>query len=565
MGYSVSGNLSQTQNNRTATTDDLGQAIYKGTSTLHGSEGIGRVYTDKATGKTYNYNPGGSSLANDWWLSNYGQQNPNVQANSTELTNYKAYDYLADALNAVNGSNGALKLGSSSGGFFTYDNPDYQAPTPTTTTAQGVRSETDANGITRSYDAQGNLIYSSDPSEASQITNNGTTAGEQTKVSDYTDARLADLENANLAARQNMNSLLQKYTDPNSSYMQPFNLDKQIGQLEATMKELENQQVKSYVDMTEDYKNAKMSMDRANNNYTYQQQDVNRAVNNYDKQNAVLGGLLETQIPIYNMANEQYARAISQGVPESDWEYRKQIQDALMDYQESRLNPTYAKQADALATKLANQGIEQGGNTYGSEWDIYNRAKNDAYQSAYNNAISLGEDAIQGQFNRDMARYQQIAQDYMNTSTQALQAGKNWADALTSAMNPVNEAYANVNSAMGLINDATLNYDRVFQTDIDNKEKATQSYIKQMEARAAMASASASLAQAARQQQQSEIAGLLNSVSPNNNTGTSLGGTTTGSSGAIYNSSGVQNGVMVNGMPTAITSSGTPFKLSYSK
>lgn len=116
---------------------------------------------------------------------------------------------------------------------------------------------------------------------------------------------------------------------------------------------------------------------------------------------------------VYNSAADQYQKLIESGkMPESDWEYRKQIQDALMDYQESRLNPTYAKQADDLAVKLANQGITQGSNTYGSEWDIYNRAKNDAYQSAYNHAITLGEQAIQNQFNRDMQTYQQYANNY---------------------------------------------------------------------------------------------------------------------------------------------------------
>lgn len=116
---------------------------------------------------------------------------------------------------------------------------------------------------------------------------------------------------------------------------------------------------------------------------------------------------------VYNAAADQYQKLIESGkMPESDWEYRKQIQDALMDYQESRLNPTYTKQADDLAVKLANQGITQGSDTYGSEWDIYNRAKNDAYQSAYNHAITLGEQAIQNQFNRDMQTYQQYANNY---------------------------------------------------------------------------------------------------------------------------------------------------------
>lgn len=498
---------------------------------------IERPYQDKTTGDWYLYN--GSPTTYQFADRNVGGYQ-NAQQNYTKLDNYQGYNSLADALNAANSSNGKLKVGIADGYsydrnpagnyqdivnyapmYYTYDNPDATTQQTTNTTRQGVRTETDANGITRSYDAQGNLIYSSDPSEASSITGNGTTAGQQTQVQDYTDPRLAALENANLAARQNMNSLLQKYTDPTSSYMQPFSLDKQIDAYDNLLQDASDSfGTHNFIDMEKDYASAEKRLAEAQDNYNFMQQGVKTALENYNRQNSVLGGMLESQLPIYNLANEQYFNAMKQGVPQSDEAYRKQVQDALMDYQESRLNPTYAKQADALATRLANQGLTQGSNVYGQEWDTFNRGKNDAYQSAYNNAIALGEDAIQGQFNRDLARYQQIAQDYMNTSSQALQAGKNWSDALNSAMNPINSAYSNVNSAMGLINDAQSNYNNVFATDIDNYSKGEQAYAANLQGQAAIISAQASAALAARQQQQNELQGLLGDVSPNNNTGT---------------------------------------------
>ena len=171
---------------------------------------------------------------------------------------------------------------------------------------------------------------------------------------------------------------------------------------------------------------------------------------------------------IYNTAAEQYKKAMQSGMPESDWAYRKQIQDALMNYQESRLNPTYAKQADDLAVKLANQGITQGSNAYGSEWDIYNRAKNDAYQSAYNNAITLGEQAIQNQFNRDMQTYQQYANNYDLAAKYRDMAGDNLNNVYSL---DVQQNAALNNSAIGLMSAYQANQQRAQQQALETRQQ----------------------------------------------------------------------------------------------
>ena len=171
---------------------------------------------------------------------------------------------------------------------------------------------------------------------------------------------------------------------------------------------------------------------------------------------------------VYNTAAEQYKRAMANGAPKSDWAYRKQIQDALMDYQESRLDPTYAKQADTLAVKLANQGITQGSNAYGSEWDIYHRAKNDAYQSAYNHAITLGEQAIQNQFDRDMQTYKQYANNYDLAAKYRDAAGDNLNNVYSL---DVQQNAALNNSAIGLMGAYSANQQRAQQQALQTRQQ----------------------------------------------------------------------------------------------
>lgn len=251
---------------------------------------------------------------------------------------------------AADASNGQYLLGyyQPENWYYLYDNPDYKA-------SQTNNSATDAYG---------------------KPVNNGTTAGTMTSAITL-DPHQQYLLNQQNAAKEQLTNALADYTGNvfNSAYRPDQNDATRLRSFSGANGEL------AKTDLSGDFKVANDFVNRASG--------------------------------VYNSAADQYQKLIESGkMPESDWEYRKQIQDALMDYQESRLNPTYAKQADDLAVKLANQGITQGSNTYGSEWDIYNRAKNDAYQSAYNNAITLGEQAIQNQFNRDMQTYQQYANNY---------------------------------------------------------------------------------------------------------------------------------------------------------
>lgn len=95
------------------------------------------------------------------------------------------------------------------------------------------------------------------------------------------------------------------------------------------------------------------------------------------------------------------------GPPTADEDYRKQIQDALYGQMASRLDPRFQQQESDLISRLAAQGITQGSQAYDREFSNFGRDRNDAYQSALNNAITGGEQAVSGQFGRDLSGRQQ--------------------------------------------------------------------------------------------------------------------------------------------------------------
>ena len=288
--------------------------------------------------------------------------------------------------------------------YYLYDNPDYKAP------------PTNNSGAT---DAYGKPI------------NNGTTAGTMTSAITL-DPHQQYLLNQQNAAKQQLTNALADYTKKvfNSSYQPEKGEATRLRTFSEVMRELNK------TDLSGAFSSAKDFVNRAND--------------------------------VYNTAAEQYKKAMASGMPKSDWAYRKQIQDALMDYQESRLNPTYAKQADDLAVKLANQGITQGSNAYGSEWDIYHRAKNDAYQSAYNNAIAQGEQAIQNQFDRDMQTYKQYANNYDLAAKYRDAAGDNLNNVYSL---DVQQNAALNNSAIGLMGAYQVNQQRAQQQALQTRQQ----------------------------------------------------------------------------------------------
>ena len=319
-------------------------------------------------------------------------------------------DPYSAALAAANASGGKYLVGyyKPENWYYLYDNPSYTAPAP-------------APAPTPTYTTDANK----------KPVNNGTTAGTMTSVIKLNPHQQYLLNQQN-AAKQQLTNALADYAKKvfNSSYQPEKSEATRLRTFSEVMRELNK------TDLSGAFSTARDFVNKTND--------------------------------VYNTAAEQYKKAMANGAPKSDWAYRKQIQDALMDYQESRLNPTYAKQADDLAVKLANQGITQGSSAYGSEWDIYNRAKNDAYQSAYNNAITLGEQAIQNQFNRDMQTYQQYANNYDLAAKYRDMAGDNLNNVYSL---DVQQNAALNNSAIGLMGAYQANQQRAQQQALETRQQ----------------------------------------------------------------------------------------------
>jgi len=72
-----------------------------------------------------------------------------------------------------------------------------------------------------------------------------------------------------------------------------------------------------------------------------------------------------------------------------------QIQNKAEEALLSRLEPKFARDEDALRTRLLNQGIRSGSEAFGTEMDRFNQAKNDARQQAVIGALQTRPQSIQ--------------------------------------------------------------------------------------------------------------------------------------------------------------------------
>lgn len=84
---------------------------------------------------------------------------------------------------------------------------------------------------------------------------------------------------------------------------------------------------------------------------------------------------------VTNIGNQNFASGIDYNEPiqmgvgaDNFSEDRRRVEEALS----SRLEPQYARDEDAMRTRLSNQGITQGSTAWGSEADAFNRARNDS-------------------------------------------------------------------------------------------------------------------------------------------------------------------------------------------
>lgn len=104
---------------------------------------------------------------------------------------------------------------------------------------------------------------------------------------------------------------------------------------------------------------------------------LNTTLNSADQQQldrtrrlqAGLGGIAEG-----NIGNYQSMFSNPLMAPSGDANSRNSVENALS----SRLEPQFARDEEAMRSRLANQGIMQGSEAYNNDYDAFNRSKNDA-------------------------------------------------------------------------------------------------------------------------------------------------------------------------------------------
>lgn len=94
--------------------------------------------------------------------------------------------------------------------------------------------------------------------------------------------------------------------------------------------------------------------------------------------------------------------------PQNSLQAQQQAIDANYNQAARRLNPQWAQSDEQLGAQLANQGIAPGSAAYNTAMANQSQAKNDAYSSAMNNAIGMGNQTAQMQLAEQMAPYQQM-------------------------------------------------------------------------------------------------------------------------------------------------------------
>ena len=81
---------------------------------------------------------------------------------------------------------------------------------------------------------------------------------------------------------------------------------------------------------------------------------------------------------------------------------RTRAEGAIYGQEQSRLDPRFQQQQHDLQTQLANQGLDPNSQAYQAQMGNFGRERNDAYQSAMNNAIMGGGQEAQRQQGMDI-------------------------------------------------------------------------------------------------------------------------------------------------------------------
>ena len=144
-----------------------------------------------------------------------------------------------------------------------------------------------------------------------------------------------------------------------------------------------------------------------------------------------------------NIGSTAQNMASSAGDPEL---LNRQVQNALYQNSTQYLDPQFKQSGDQLTNKLANQGITQGSEAYNNAMLNQSNAKQQAYESARNQAVSGGISAAQGMFGmnqqnaalQNQAAQQAYQQALSSGQFQNLTAQQKFAQAQALQQNPLN-------------------------------------------------------------------------------------------------------------------------------
>ena len=118
-------------------------------------------------------------------------------------------------------------------------------------------------------------------------------------------------------------------------------------------------------------------------------------------------GVGEQLARLRNLYGQDFNYNSAPAMPTANEATRQRVEDALYGRSTARLDPRFAQGQDQLNSSLAAQGITQGSEAYNRELQNFNNAKNDAYSSAMNDAISGSDVAMQRLFNMGLQARQQ--------------------------------------------------------------------------------------------------------------------------------------------------------------
>lgn len=96
---------------------------------------------------------------------------------------------------------------------------------------------------------------------------------------------------------------------------------------------------------------------------------------------------------------------------------RQQAYDAIYGQSTSRLDPQFREQESELRTRLYNQGLREGDAAFDSQVAKFQTGKNDAYQTAMNNAQTGSQSAAESEFGMGLSERQQGVSEATNQAT----------------------------------------------------------------------------------------------------------------------------------------------------